>query len=322
LTASANTKPGHFFEGENMKKIIVITGASKGFGPVAARELAKAGHTVYACISDTKARYTSQAREAKKFAFQNEVDLRTAHLEGSSHESADTMVQRIMAECGRLDVVIHNSSHVVFGPTEAFTIEQLAQLYDISVLSTQRVNRAVLPILREQGQGLVMWVGGYSIPGETPPYLGPYFAVKAGVDALAVSYAAELARWNIETTIIIPGALLASADDLAHPESPKDSLRLKEYMSGPTAGLAKQVMKGVGWSAAVDAGASQIAEAIVTVVDMPFGSRPFRVHVDPTGNRTEIVNHMADRARADMFREMGLGDLLNPSSAGPVEIYS
>jgi NAD(P)-dependent dehydrogenase (short-subunit alcohol dehydrogenase family) len=305
-----------------MKKIILITGASTGSGSIAARQLAKAGNTAYACMSGTKAGYTSQAREAKRFAFKNEVDLRTVHLDGSSHGSAETMVQRIMAECGRLDVIIHNSGHVVFGPAEAFTPEQLAQLYDISVLSTQRVNRAALPVLREQGEGLVMWVGSNNIRGGAPPYLGPYFAAKAGMDALAVSYAAGLTRWNIETAIIIPDALVSNADDLAHLESPEDRVRLKEYTSGPTAGLAKQIMRGIDWSAPADAGASQIAKAIVTVVDMPFGTRPLRVHVDPAQERTEITNDMADRARAAMLREMGLDDLLNPSSAKPVEIYS
>lgn len=112
---------------------------------------------------------------------------------------------RLLAEAGHLDIVIHNAGHMVFGPAEAFTPEQLAELYDVNVLSTQRINRAVLPILRKQGRGLVVWVGSSSTRGGTPPYLGPYFAAKAGMDAMAVSYAGELARWNIETTIVVPG---------------------------------------------------------------------------------------------------------------------
>jgi NAD(P)-dependent dehydrogenase (short-subunit alcohol dehydrogenase family) len=63
-----------------------------------------------------------------------------------------------VADHGRLDVVIHNVGHMVFGPAEAFTPEQLAELYDINVLSTQRVNRAALPHLRRQKQGLIIWV--------------------------------------------------------------------------------------------------------------------------------------------------------------------
>src|ERR1700748_2669061 len=91
-------------------------------------------------------------------------------------------------------------------PPRLFTTEQLAELYDINALSTQRVNRAALPHLRAQKKGLVLWVGSTSTRGGTPPYLGPYFAAKAGMDALAVSYASELARWGIETSIVVPGA--------------------------------------------------------------------------------------------------------------------
>ena len=57
---------------------------------------------------------------------------------------------------------MHNAGHMSFGPAEAFTPEQLAELYDINVLSTQRVNRAALPQLRKQGRGLLVWVSSSS----------------------------------------------------------------------------------------------------------------------------------------------------------------
>jgi len=82
-------------------------------------------------------------------------------------------------------------------------------LYDVNVLSTQRVNRAALPQLRNRGMGSWFWVSSSSCAGERPPYLAPYFAAKAGMDALAVVYARELTRWGIETSIIVPGAFTA-----------------------------------------------------------------------------------------------------------------
>jgi NAD(P)-dependent dehydrogenase (short-subunit alcohol dehydrogenase family) len=220
-----------------------------------------------------------------------------------------------VSEKGRLDVVIHNAGHMVFGPAEAFTPEQLAQLYDINALSTQRVNRAALPVLRKQGKGLVFWVGSSSTRGGTPPYLAPYFATKAGMDALAVSYAGELARWNIETTIIVPGAFTSGTNHFAHAGSPEDKVRLKEYESGPTANLAKQIMKGMELTAPAEADVCNVAKAIVNLVDMPFGTRPFRVHIDPAHDGAEIVNGVADRVRAELLRNMGLADLLKPSSS-------
>src|ERR1700677_1734385 len=182
-----------------MKSIILITGASSGFGALAARALARAGHTVYASMRGTTGRNAIQVKEVQKFASENNVDLRAVELDVASQESSDTAMQTIIAECGRLDVVIHNAGHMVFGPAEAFTPDQLAELYDINVLSTQRVNRSALPQLRKQGRGLVVWVSSTSTRGGTPPYLAPYFAAKAAMDALAVSYAGELARWGLET---------------------------------------------------------------------------------------------------------------------------
>jgi len=166
-----------------MKKVIVITGASSGFGELTARALAKAGHIVYASMREINGRNAPQVDAAAKFSKENKVDLRTIELDVASQSSADAAIQKIVSDNGRLDVVIHNAGHMVFGPAEAFTPEQLAELYDVNVLSTQRVNRAALPQLRKQRRGLVVWVSSSSSAGGTPPYLAPYFAAKAGMDA-------------------------------------------------------------------------------------------------------------------------------------------
>jgi NAD(P)-dependent dehydrogenase (short-subunit alcohol dehydrogenase family) len=296
-----------------MKQVIVITGASSGFGALAARELAKAGHTVYASMRETTTRNVPQVEAVKKFAHDNHVDLRTVELDVASQDSVDAAIQQILKENGHLDVVIHNAGHMVYGPTEAFTPEQLAAVYDINVLSTQRVNRAALPVLRKQGQGLVLWVGSTSTRGGTPPYLAPYFAAKAGMDALAVSYAGELARWNVETSIILPGAFTSGTNHFANAGSPADKARVAEYEAGPTAALAKEIMDGFAATAVPDADVLDVAKAIVEVVDMPFGTRPFRVHIDPADDGAEVVNGVADRVRKELLKNMGLADLLKPS---------
>ncbi len=199
-----------------------------------------------------------------------------------------------------------------FGPAEAFTPEQFAELYDINVLSTQRVNRAVLPYMRRQGKGLVVWVSSSSTRGGTPPYLSPYFAAKAAMDSLAVSYASELTRWGIETAIIVPGAFTKGTSHFAHSGSPADKTRAAEYDNGPYAGVPDQALKGLASLEPADADAASVATAIVNIVDMPFGTRPFRTHIDPSEDGAEIVNGVADRVRAELFRRIGLEDLLKP----------
>src|ERR1700686_3261437 len=273
-----------------MSKIILVTGASSGFGRLTAEALAKAGHTVYASMRETAGRNAPEVGKIAAFAKGNGVDLRTVELDVLSQDSVDAAVGKGIGESGRIDVLIHNAGHMVFGPAEAFTPEQLAQLYDVNVLSTQRVNRAVLPHLRGQKQGLVVWVSSSSSAGGTPPYLAPYFAAKAGLDAMAVVYARELSRWGIETSIIVPGAFTGGTNHFAHAGSPDDNARAAEYEAGPYAGFADQVLRGFASIVPADADVSAVADAIVKVVDTPFGKRPFRVHIDPTQDGAEVVN--------------------------------
>lgn len=299
-----------------MNDVILITGASSGFGLLTARVLARAGHTVYASMRETTGRNAPRVAEIKAYAAEHHVDLRTVELDVASQASADAAIAKILADNDRLDVVIHNAGHMSFGPAEAFTPEQYAELYDINVLSTQRVNRAALPQLRKQGKGLVVWVSSSSARGGTPPYLAPYFAAKAAMDALAVSYAGELARWGIETSIIVPGAFTKGTNHFAHSGSPADKATLDEYAKGPTADIPDVALKGLASLEPEDADAATVADAIAYVVDLPFGKRPFRIHIDPSQDGAEIVNGVADRVRAELLRRIGLADILAPRAIG------
>ena len=299
-----------------MKQVIIITGASSGFGRLSAYALARVGHIVYASMRGTTGRNAAQVADVEKYASDNSVDLHAIELDVGSQESADAAVARVVAEQGRLDVVIHNAGHMVFGPAEAFTPEQLAELYDINVLSTQRVNRAALPQLRKQGKGLLVWVSSSSSAGGTPPYLAPYFAAKAGMDAMAVVYARELSRWGIETSIIVPGAFTGGTNHFAHSGSPADQVRVAEYEAGPYAGFGDQIRKAFAAIVPPEADASSVADAIVGVVDTPFGKRPFRVHVDPTQDGADVAFAVVDRVRNEMLHHVGFSDLLKPRVNG------
>jgi NAD(P)-dependent dehydrogenase (short-subunit alcohol dehydrogenase family) len=299
-----------------MQQIIVITGASSGFGALAARALAHAGHTVYASMRETTGRNAPQVAEAARYAKEHKVDLRTVELDVASDASAKAGIDTVIVDNGRLDVLIHNAGHMSFGPAEAFTPEQFAELYDINVLSAQRVNRAALPHLRRQGQGLVVWVSSSSARGGAPPYLAPYFAAKAAMDSLAVSYAGELTRWGIETSIVVPGAFTKGTNHFVHSGKPADTARAAEYDNGPYAGLPDLALKGLASLEPADADAASVADAIVKVVGRPFGKRPFRTHIDPSEDGAEIVNGVADRVRAELFRRIGIEDLLKPRVNG------
>src|SRR3982074_947161 len=294
------------------KKIILITGASSGFGRLTAEALAKAGNTVYASMRDIAGRNAKNAAEMAETSKHDGVDLRAIELDVQSEPSIDVAVKKIMAESGKIDVLVHNAGHMMFGPAEAFLPEQFAQQYDVNVLGTQRVNRAVLPHMRAAKQGLLVWVSSSSSAGGTPPYLAPYFAAKAAMDAIAVQYARELARWGIETSIIVPGAFTSGTNHFAHSGKPADQKVVAEYEAGPYAGFGEQVQKAFAEIVPPDADPSAVAAAIVDVVNTPFGKRPFRVHIDPTEDGANVSFTVLDRIRAEMLHRVGLADLLEP----------
>lgn len=295
-----------------MKHVIVITGASSGFGWMSAVALARAGHAVYAGMRETDGRNAPSVQRLQQLASSEGLDLHAIEMDIARQVSVDAAVEVILSIQGRLDVVVHNAGHMAYGPAEGFTPEQFAALYDTNVVGTQRVNRAVLPHFRARGRGLLLWVSSSSTRGGTPPYMAPYFAAKAGMDALAVSYAGELARWGIESSIVVPGAFTQGTNHFAHAGQPADAAVAKAYAEGPTADLADVALRGLAALEPVDADPQSVAAAIVAVVDAPHGHRPFRVHVDPSRDGAEVVNGVADRVRAELLRRIGLGDLLHP----------
>ncbi len=295
-----------------MKKIILVTGASSGFGRLTSEALARAGHIVYASMRDTEGRNAPEVKNIETFSRSNGADLRALELDVQSQPSVDRAIQQIIATDGRIDVLIHNAGHMVFGPAEAFTPEQYAELFDINVLSTQRVNRAALPHMRRQKEALLVWVSSSSSAGGTPAYLAPYFGAKAAMDAIAVQYARELTRWGIETTIVVPGAFTGGTNHFAHSGRPADTARAAEYDAGPYNGFGEQVQKAFAAIVPPDADAGAVAEAVVKVVATPFGKRPFRVHIDPTQDGADVTFGVMDRVRDEMLHRVGLGDLLKP----------
>jgi NAD(P)-dependent dehydrogenase (short-subunit alcohol dehydrogenase family) len=299
---------------DNESKVIVVTGASSGFGAMSVRATGRSGHTVYAGMRGTTDHNVSAVADLDADAKSAGVDLRATEMDVSDQDSVDKSINQIIAECGRVDVIVHNAGHMVLGPAEAFTPEQLASVYDTNVLGAQRVNRAALPHLRAQQSGLVVWVGSSSTRGGCPPFLGPYFAAKAAEDALAVSYAGELIRFGIETTIVVPGAFTSGTNHFANAGTPEDSERADAYTE-QYGKLRDELPDRLGSLVPPDAEASEVATEIARIVNLPDGQRPFRIHIDPSRDGSEVVSAVADRIRVEFYHRVGIEDLLAPNSS-------
>jgi NAD(P)-dependent dehydrogenase (short-subunit alcohol dehydrogenase family) len=294
--------------------VVLVTGASSGFGRLTAESLARAGHVVVAGMRDTAGRNASNRAALDELAAREHITISAVDLDVQSQQSADDAVAAVLAEHGRVDVVVQNAGHMMLGPAEAFTPEQLAEQYDVNVLGTQRVNRAVLPHMRARRSGLIVWVGSSSTRGGHPPFLAPYFAAKAGMDALAESYAAELIRFGIDTTIVVPGAFTSGTNHFVNAGAPTDTATAAEYDDRYGA-LREELTGRLSAIVPADADVQDVADEIVRVVGLPAGARPFRTHIDPSRDGSEVVSTVADRIRADFYHRVGIEDLLSSHAA-------
>ncbi len=290
------------------QSVVLVTGAATGIGALTVRSLAKAGHVVYASMRDIAGRNAAKVRELRDWGFANGADVRVVELDVLSQASADAAVASIIADRGRLDAVVHNAGHLVIGPTEAFTPEEIAQVFDTNFLGAQRVNRAVLPVLRRQGRGLVLWVSSSTVRGGFPPFLGPYAAAKAAMDSLAVSLSYELARFGIETSIVVPGAFTAGTEHFPKAGKPADSDTAAAYARYD--GLLDQVGARLSELSPPESDPAAVGEEIARIVSLPHGTRPFRSVVDFIDDGAAEVTEVAERVREQFAHRIGIADLL------------
>jgi NAD(P)-dependent dehydrogenase (short-subunit alcohol dehydrogenase family) len=298
-------------------QIILITGAGSGFGRATAIELAQAGHIVYASMrrddleGHSKERWTSM----RSIASEERLDLRPLELDVQEEASCRAAVDRIVADEGRVDVAMNNAAMMMHGLTEAFRPEQVSQILDLNAVSWLRVNRAVLPVMRRAGRGLLVYIGS-GINRLPDPFTGPYAASKAAGDVLAEVMALETARYGIETVIVQPGAYTSGTDHFKHAVGPLDNEVVRQYRK--LEGLSDQLTDRLDGAnlpgRRKDVG--EIAEAIRDLIAMAPGARPKRIDIDPQGREVGKINDLTAQLQRDFFGRMGVADLLKPTVSG------
>ncbi len=237
-----------------------------------------------------------------------------SELDVLSQSSADDAVKTIVDEQDRLDVVLHNAGHLVVGPTEAFTPGEIVKVFDTNLLGTQRVNKAALPVLRKQQSGLLLWVSSTTTRGGFPPFMGPYAAAKAAMDSLAVTMSYELARFGIETSVVVPGAFTRGTAHFPNAGKPADAATSAAYVRYE--GLMDQVGAKLSALMPDDADPQAVADEIARIVGLPAGQRPFRSVIDFIDDGAGAVTEVAERVREAFARRIGIADLLTASPRG------
>ncbi len=182
-----------------MSKTILITGASSGFGRDTAETLFGAGHTVYASMRGAQGKNRDAAEALRK------LGIKTVELDVSDDASVEAGVKKVLAEAGKIDVLVNNAGIGSAGVTEAFTAEQAKVVFDTNVIGILRVTRAVLPSMRQKRDGLIINIG--SVLGRvTFPFSGIYGASKFAVEALTDSLRYEVSQLGVEVVEVQPSA--------------------------------------------------------------------------------------------------------------------
>lgn len=258
-----------------MSRKILITGASGGLGKLTSIALAEKGNQVVGTMRSVKGK-NAEVTEALKAA-----GVQLVEMDVTNTASVDQGVDAVIQLLGGLDVVINNAGIGTTGIQEFFTVEDMHKVFDVNVYGVQRVMRAALPYLRKQAQGTVIHISS-GIGRLTFPFYGTYCASKYALEAIAESYRAELAGFGIESCIIEPGAMPTEFLEVMLQLQPKDEERSQVYgdmIHVPRAGM-------VGLQQALQANPNQhpqkVADAIIDLLAMPFGKKPFRTVVDYT----------------------------------------
>jgi NAD(P)-dependent dehydrogenase (short-subunit alcohol dehydrogenase family) len=283
-----------------MEKTILVTGASSGFGRLTAETLSKSGHKVFAGFHSAEGARKEIADELKA------KNIEILKVDVTDQASVDKAIVQLLEKSGnKLDVVVNNAGMASAGLSEAFTAEQVRDLFEVNVFGVQRVMRATLPVLRAKRAGLVINVG--SILGRvTLPFFGLYGASKYAVEAMTDSYRYELSELGVDVVLVQPSAYPTNM--YAAAQKPANGELAKSY--GETAEVPGKILKTFmtlfrGENAP---NPQDVATAIDKIVATPAGSRPERVVVGlPFGS--DAVNTAVAPIQRGVIESLGLGDL-------------
>ena len=179
-------------------RIVLVTGASSGFGRAIAAHLAARGYLVYGT-----SRSAVMPEEATAPAERSLVPIMIP-MDVCVDASVDAAVTHILRRHGRIDVLVNNAGFGIAGAVEDTSADELRRQFDTNVFGVLRVCRAVLPHMRRQGGGRIINVG--SLAGLIAlPFQGAYSASKFALEALSESLRMETKPYGISVSVIEPG---------------------------------------------------------------------------------------------------------------------
>lgn len=178
-----------------VNKVAIVTGASSGLGKQTALRFLRAGYEVHA--------------GARRLEAMRELELHGAHLHAldvTQGASIEAFVAQVVAQSGRIDVLVNAAGYGLYGSVEEVPLEAARDQFEVNIFGLAHLIQAVLPIMRQQGSGRILNIS--SIGGKVWTLLGAwYHASKFAVEGFSDSLRNEVRPFGIEVVVIEPGAI-------------------------------------------------------------------------------------------------------------------
>lgn len=271
---------------ESINKTVVVTGSSSGFGYLITLTLARKGYKVWATMRDPDGKNKIKKSELETIARQENLSIQIEELDVTNDNSVQALADMVIQTDGKLDVLVNNAGVMYVGITEAFSLEQIKEQFDINFYGVIRTSKAFLNVMRKSNDGLIINIS--SLAGRLVfPYFGIYCASKFALEAYSEALKYELKPLGVDVSIIEPGpfptGLLYSGPTEA------DNQTLDGY--GEMSGIPKAMLQNFGEFFKSDNAPNPqlVADDILKLIETPKGKRPVR-QVSGIDYGTEEIN--------------------------------
>jgi short-subunit dehydrogenase len=182
-------------------QVALVTGSSRGLGFLLAREFAAEGCRVVICARDEH-----ELERAKADLEQQGAEVLARRCDIAHREQIDDLMAATIERFGRVDILVNNAGIIQVGPVTSMGVEDYESALGVMFWGVLYPTLAVLPGMRERGSGRIINIT--SIGGKVSvPHLLPYNAAKFAAVGLSEGLCAELARYGVSVTTVVPGLM-------------------------------------------------------------------------------------------------------------------
>ena len=183
------------------KKTVLVTGCSSGIGYATCLVLARNNFMTYGSVRDS-----SKSERIQEIINREKLPLKILRLDVNNDESIGLAIQKIISDSGKIDILVNNAGYGMFGPIEDITIDDIKEQFETNFFGTIRLIKAVVPIMRQQGNGTIVnissMVGRFGVPLNAA-----YVSSKFALEGFSESISYELKEFGIKVVLVEPGVV-------------------------------------------------------------------------------------------------------------------